>query len=291
MPGWISRIALTAIVLLVTVNANAASQQAGGVMGYSAAQIAEFAKRVETDLAEKSAHVAIVSRVGRSGDELPDGIRYTHTGFAVYSAIQTADGRTVPGYVMYNLYQNQEKLNVSRLVRDYPFDFFSAVMELKAGVIIPTPKLQQRLLELIGSQTYTDLHNPRYSAISNPFDARYQNCTEFLLDVVNAAVYQTDDRAQVKARNQEFFKPQPIAVGPVQRFLGSLFSKEFAFSDHDGRVATATFTTIAEYMEQYGLAQDRFEITSSQAPSVFYEATQRGPSTGANRQRDAVHAR
>jgi hypothetical protein len=279
---------LTVIVLLVTVNATAASQQAGGVMGFSAAQIAEFAKRVETDLAEKGAHVAIVSRVGRSGDELPDGIRYTHTGFAVYSAIQTADGRTVPGYVMYNLYQNQEKLNVSSLVRDYPFDFFSAVIELKAGVIIPNPKLQQRLLEMIGSQAYADLHNPRYSAISNPFNARYQNCTEFLLDVINAAVYQTDDRAQIKSRNQEFFEPKPIPVGPVQRFLGSLFSKEFAFSDHNGRVATATFTTIADYMEQYGLAQARFEIASEQAPSVLYRASPRGHSGRADRHRDAM---
>lgn len=74
---------------------------------------------------------------------------------------------------------------------DFPVDFFAGVQKLKAGIVIPTPELQRRLLATIQSDVYRDLHVPAYSAVANPFTLEYQNCTEHTLDVLNAAIYQT----------------------------------------------------------------------------------------------------
>lgn len=224
-------------------------------------RIAEFAKKVERTLARHRAHVALISRTGRSDDELPEGIKYTHVGIAVYSMITLEDGTTQPGYAIYNLYQRLDRLNKSELVQDFPLQFYSGAFKLKSGIIIPKPELQQRLLEVVQSPVYEKLHNPSYSAIANPFNHQRQNCTEFVLNVVQSALYQTDDIGEIKSSIKAYFEPYDIPHSPISVFLGALFSKELAASDHGRKYQTATYTTIANYMEKYALADQIFEIS------------------------------
>lgn len=167
-------------------------------------QIIGFAKKVERTLASEGARVAILARMGRPLADMPEGMRFTHVAFAVYSTITLANGSTVPGYAIYNLYQNDDQPNVSHLAQDFPVDFFAGVAVLEAGILIPSPELQQRLLEVIGSPVYAALHDPRYSLIANPYTLGRQNCTEFVLDVINAAIYQTNDINIIKANMREY---------------------------------------------------------------------------------------
>jgi len=228
-----------------------AGSQAGGEAHFAPEQIIALAKNVEKTLAAKGARVAIVARMGRPPSELPEGIHYTHAGFAVYSQISTADGRTVPGYAMYNLYQNDEKPDRSRLVQDFPVDFFAGAQVLEAGVLIPSPELQKRLLERIGTPAYQALHEPRYSAIANPYTLERENCTEFVLDVIVSAIYQTNDIHFIKRAEKAYFEAQPVNVSPLKLMLGSMFSAEITTSDHPGAPVTATFETIARYLQKY----------------------------------------
>jgi len=221
---------------------------------FTQAQTASLAKRVEHLAAERRARVVILGRVGRPADQLPKGVEFTHVAFAVYSKITTADGNKVPGYLVYNLYQRADRPDRSELVQDYPADYFVAVEQLKAGIIIPTARMQQRLLRVISSERYKKLHNPDYSAIANPYDPRLQNCTEHTLDVINAALYPTADKAQIKANERAYFRAQPISVGPMKLLLGALFMPDISLQDQGERVETATFNTIAAYMQEYGLA-------------------------------------
>ncbi len=214
-------------------------------------QVAAFAKQVEKALAAKGARVALVSRMGRPLSEMPEGMRYTHVGFAVYSQITTADGRKVPGYAMFNLYQKNEQPDRSALVQDYPADFFSGAVQLESGIIIPSPALQERLLKVLASPTYAALHEPRYSVIANPYTLGRQNCTEFVLDVIQAAIYQTDRVDVIKANTRAYFKAQPVKVNPFKLLLGSVFSAEVSTSDQEGGTPlTATFERIADYLRQ-----------------------------------------
>lgn len=228
-------------------------------------QIIEFSKRVEKDLAAKGARVAIVSRLGRPRSELPPGLSYTHVGFAVYSVITTDDGRQLPGYVMYNLYQRGTEPDRSDLVQDFPADFFAGVYALDAGIIIPKPELQQRLLDTIASDAYGKLHVPAYSAIANPFNVQLQNCTEFVLDVVTAALYQTDDIGQIKANEKAYFAATPVAINPLKLALGSMFMKDISLADQPGKPELASFNSIAAFMQKYGLAESVYAVSDANA--------------------------
>lgn len=225
--------------------------QAGGEIHFPVDQIVKFSKQVEKTLAQKGARVAIIARVGRPPSELPEGMHFTHVSFAVYSEITTADGRKLPGYAIYNLYQNNEKPDTSSLVQDFPVDFFAGVAALEAGIVIPSAELQRRLLTTLSSATYKNLHDPRYSAIANPFTLGRQNCTEHTLDVINAAIYQTSDINRIKASEKAYFTAQPVNVSPLKLMLGSMFSTEITLSDHPQSPVTATFETIAAYLEKF----------------------------------------
>lgn len=251
-----SLLVVVALTFGATIGANAtgfssASSQAGEPAHFAPEQIIAFAKKAEKAMAEKGAYVAIIARMGRPASELPEGMHFTHVAFAVYSEITTSDGRKVPGYAIYNLYQQDKHPDVSDLIQDYPVDFFAGVAQLEAGIIFPSEKLQKRLLDVIASPTYRTLHEPQYSVIANPFTLGRQNCTEFVLDVVNAAIYQTADIKVIKANEKEFFVAQPVNVNPFKLMLGSMFSAEVSTSDQPGTPVTATFEKIGEYLTKY----------------------------------------
>lgn len=251
----IAAFALLAFSTLVIANGSSGGQ--AGEVNFTPEQIISFSKKVEKVMAEKGAYVAILARMGRPASELPEGMHFTHVAFAVYSQVTTADGRNVPGYVIYNLYQKDKQPDVSELVQDFPVDFFSGVQVLEAGVIIPSAELQQRLLGIIASPTYQSLHNPSYSLIANPYTLEKQNCTEHTLDVINAAIYETNDIGKIKTHEKAFFEAQQINVSPFKLLLGSMFSAEIATSDHpSGKPVTATFETIARFLQKYDAGSD-----------------------------------
>ncbi|MDR2239505.1 MAG: DUF2145 domain-containing protein [Zoogloeaceae bacterium] len=240
---------------------SSASSQAGEEAHFQPEQIIKFAKKVEKEMAAKGAQVAVLARMGRPRSELPEGMHFTHVAFAVYSEITTSDGRKVPGYAIYNLYQKNDHPDISELVQDFPVDFFAGVAELEAGIIVPSPELQQRLLGVITSPAYSALHDSRYSVIANPYTLGRQNCTEFVLDVINAAIYQTDDINKIKANEKAYFVAQKVNVSPFKLLLGAMFTKEVSTSDQEGTPVTATFETIGDYLKKYD--------AGSQAWSVF----------------------
>jgi hypothetical protein len=248
--GYVLSLCLAGTSLAATGFSSASS--VGGQTTHIAAQeVISFAKKVERALASKGARVAILARMGRPLNDMPPGMRYTHVAFIVYSQVKTADGRQLPGYSIYNLYQYDDQPQKSRLVQDFPVDFFSGVAQLEAGILIPSPTLQQRLIELIASPAYASLHDPRYSVIANPYTLGLQNCTEFTLDVINAAIYQTTDARRLKQITQKYFAAQPVDVSPFRLMLGALFSSEVSLSDHPEKPVTATFERISDYLLKY----------------------------------------
>lgn len=229
---------------------------------YTSEQLLAFSKKVEKSIAEKGATVAIVSRVGRPESELPEGVKYTHVAFWVYSDISTPDGRKLKGYQVYNLYQRESEKNISDLVNDFPVDFYAGVYSLKSGVIIPKPSLQKKLLDVISSPRYQELHNPHYSVVAKVDSKKYQNCTGFVTNVLFSAVYGTDNAAQLDANKRKYFEPQVIKIGALKRFAGSVFVQDFYPEEHDGEIKTATYSNIANFMKKYDLASDIYEMSN-----------------------------
>jgi len=178
--------------------------------------------------------------------------------------ITTSTGEKLPGYAIYNLYMNEDDDTKSHLAQDYPVDFFAAAYELKAGISIPTAKLQQRILDVITSSHYQSLHNEQYSTLSNPFNLAFQNCTEFVLDVINAAIYQSFDRKQLKANSAAYFEPQPIEISRLKLRLGAMLMDELSLTDHRGKVKTATYGSISRYLKKYNLLEYQQVVTATE---------------------------
>jgi hypothetical protein len=203
--------------------------------------------------------------MGRNPNQLPKGVRYTHVSFWVLSQIRAADGSTGTGYRVYNLYQIGKNGTRSHLVQDSPADFFAGAYEFDAGIIIPDVRLQKKLLKVIASPTYAALHNPRYSVLANPNSDQFQNCTEHTLDVLMAALYGTNDKARIKANTAAYFKPQVIAISGLKRALAPAASQALTTADHGPTVATATFGSIARFMQQNKLTSKVYRLTPDKA--------------------------
>jgi len=242
------------LLALLSAGPAFAGSQAGTEAKFAPGEITDFAKDVEKYAAAQGARAFIIGRVGRPEKDLPKGIKFTHTAVAVYSAITLKDGSTVNGYAIHNLYQEAGKPDISSLVVDYPVDFFWGVNELKAGIIIPGPELQQRIIATISSGKNKELHNPAYSVIASPYNDELQNCTEHTLDIINASIYQTTDINRLKQNARAHFKGQKIRTNPFKLMLGSVFMDDVATRDHDGKVVTATFSTIGRYLQDNDLA-------------------------------------
>jgi hypothetical protein len=264
MKNFIFRVFVSLFLLHIGILGHATSfsgSSAQAIARFPAEQIIGFAKKVERTLAAEGARVAIVARMGRPLSEMPKGMHFTHVAFAVYSNITLANGSVVPGYAIYNLYQKDDHPDVSILAQDFPVDFFAGVAQLEAGILIPSAELQQRLLRVITSSDYASLHEPRYSLIANPYTLGRQNCTEFVLDVINAAIYQTNDIKIIKANTKAYFKAQTVNVNPLKLMLGSMFSAEVSTTDQQGKPVTATFEKIAEYLQSFDVGSKVLMLT------------------------------
>jgi len=224
-------------------------------INFTMQELAPFAKQVEHYAAAKGAKVFFLARLGTARSHLPDAIQFTHTGLAVYSDITSSDGQQLRGNTIYNLYQKPQDLSESTLVTDYPVDFFAGAVELKAGIIIPTKKMQAKILKSLNSGVNIRLHNPKYSLISNPYSRSFQNCNEHILDIIFASIYSTEDTKQLKANQKEYFNAQLVQVSPFKRLLAPMLSSYIRMSDQGEDIQLVTFTTISKFLDQYGLAK------------------------------------
>lgn len=258
----LAKLVLAALVMLGCVNPHLAmaGSQANAVPKHSAEQIVSFAKGLERQLAQDGARAAIIARSGRPANELPKGISFTHTAVAIYSQITLDSGKTAYGYAIHNLYQTPDDGSASMLVTDYPVDFFWGATDLRAGIIVPSAEVQKRIIALVSTGKHVELHNPQYSVLANPHNDMYQNCTEFTLDMINAALYDTTDRKRLKSNAKQYFSPQKIHQSRLKLSLGSMLMKDLTLRDHKRKVSTATFGTLATYMQQYGLSKKAYVI-------------------------------
>lgn len=253
---------LMLMLLTLTSVAAWAGSQAEGERQFAPEQISRFAKGVEKYAAAKGARAFIIGRQGRPTDELPAGVEFTHTAIAIYSVITLPDGSTAKGYAVHNLYQTATDLTKSELVTDYPVDFFWPAYTLRGAIVIPSPALQQRLVAAFASGVDEQVHRPAYSVLASPYNDQYQNCTEHTLDVINAAIYQTTDYAQLKANTRAYFHAQPIKVGGLKRLFANMVMEDFSTRDQQGEIETATLVTIAAYLQQNQLLQEAVVIDS-----------------------------
>ena len=233
---------------------------------FSLQDAADFSKQIERELASRGAYVAMVFRSGATQAALPDEIDYSHGSFWVYTPIQTEDGRTLYGYAVYNLYHGIEDQTTSELVQDWPLDFTRADISGTVGIIIPNSAMQARILDVLASDDYYELHQSEYSLMSSPTDLRFQNAPEFMLDIVAAAAWKTTDREQIKINIDAYFDEVSIEIGAFGKFLAPLRDVRNHLEDQPGLIRTSSYASIAQFMENFDLSDGSFELVSEALP-------------------------
>jgi len=260
------QIAATLAVMMAVLTAEPvahAGSDALPVSPFTVEDAADFSKQIERDLAARGARVALVFRTGRHREELPEGVRYTHGAFWVWSEIELEDGTRTHGYAVHNLYHYAEAPQRSYLTQDWPLNFTRGDVVGEVGVILPSPEMQRRIWLMLANDADEALHQPNYSLISNPHDARYQNCNEYLLDVVAAAAWETTDRDRIKTNLASWFDPVRIRTGLFERILAPSVDERLRLEDHRGPVRTTTYRSLASFMSQFGLSEDAYELRAA----------------------------
>ena len=216
---------------------------------FGAQTLDKYGKTITAELRKKNVKAAIVSRSGQPRDKLPEGVMFTHSAFFLYQE-ETQD------YAVYNLYHGEENRLVSSLVADTPADFLRLLRERDAGFIIPDAATQEQLYNYILSPNYGAVHQVNYSLISNPYDARFQNCNEFMLDTLAAMVWETTDSLDIKARFKDTLRPSELKASFIRRHIGPIVDERLIMTDQDDKIWTTTSQTLANFLESEGrLAQ------------------------------------
>lgn len=252
---------LAALTLLALAAEDAqAGSEARPVTHFAIEDSADFAKQIERELASSGTRIAMVFRTGRAREDLPDGIRYTHGAFWIYSEIVSETGESHHGYSVHNLYHGEADQRRSYLAQDWPLNFTQGDVVGEVGIIIPSPEMQRRLLGLFARGEISALHQPDYSLISNPLDSRFQNCNEFMLDIVAAAAWETTDRTVLKTNLAAWFEPSPVQTSLFERVFGPSVDDRIRLDDHRGTIRTTTFAATGQFMTRFNLASDVYEL-------------------------------
>ena len=108
---------------------------------------------------------------------------------------------------------------------------------------------------MIDSPQYERLHNPAYSLISNPWSGKYQNCNDFMLDVIASGLWTTADEAQIRADERAHFTPTIVQAGGLMRLFGPIVDKRIKTDDQSGPIRTATYDSMAQFLRDNGLLE------------------------------------
>lgn len=223
---------------------------------YSDAVRENFGRQITQNLRAKGVKFAILSRSGQAREKLPDGIAFTHSAFWLVN--------DTGGYDVWNLYHGEDNRLVSSLVTDTPADFLRLTKEPDVGVLIPTLAAQDALFAYVRGPQYGAMHQINYSLISNPFDARFQNCNEFMLDTLAAFFWGMSDTQKVKAGLMEGLKPSEIKTSWLRRKIGPLVDERLIMSDHSGPIYTATRQTLELFLDSEAALAESYVLPLTQ---------------------------
>lgn len=213
-------------------------------------QGAEAAYRLYQVLEWKNPAVAIVGRAG--ADISKHGLKYTHAGIVVRDHPK---GRWLFVHAL-----NRCGTARSALYDEGLMNFFlDEPFRLDALIMIPSPRLQQRIEAAILSGLGKALHQPRYSMLANPRRNRYQNSNGWILDLIATAqlgLQQADSKRPRRFLIGRGFQGDMIRLSPLEHLGAGLFKANVHFDDHppqavaEGRYEVVTVRALMRYLQK-----------------------------------------
>jgi hypothetical protein len=212
-------------------------------------RLLRFAAIVRETLAGTGAEVALISRSGTDLSRF--GLRYSHAGVAL------ADGLDTTWAVRQLYYACAE--GAPRLFDQGLAGFVSGSDDTEVGyvrLLLLPPEAAAALAAAARDKALAlGLLNARYSANAYPFSTRYQNCNQWVAELLAAATAGVTTREDAQAWLQrEGYAPAPVRASPWLMLAGR-FVPWLHFDDHPpGQLdAGAVQTSLPDSLEAFAL--------------------------------------
>lgn len=206
-------------------------------------------------LDRQNPQVAIISRVGSNMDEY--NLHYTHGAFVV----RNYPGREGYWTVIHLL--NHAGTKMSSLYAQGLLNFFmDDLYNLDFRVTIPTPDLQQKIIDVLNSPLKLQLHNSNYSLIAYPFSTQYQNSNQWLIEVITTATTGVTTRVSAqRVLQKEKYKPSILNVRLPTKIGAQLFKANVQFDDHPLVERSSSQYSVVTVESLVAYLKDRHKVT------------------------------
>ncbi len=193
-------------------------------------RLLRFAAVVREALARSGAQAALISRSGTDLSRF--GLRYSHAGVALAHGL--GDGTDMPWAVRQLYYACAE--GAPRLFDQGLAGFISGSDDADLGyvslLLLPPEAAAPLAAAAADKALVLGLLNPRYSANAYPFSTRYQNCNQWVAELLAAAVAGSATREAAQAwLRREGYAPRPVHASPWMMLAGR-FVPWVHFNDH-----------------------------------------------------------
>lgn len=211
----------------------------------------QLAERTARALDQSGAQVVALARIGQNLSEY--GVRYSHFGFAYRD-----DGRW---RVVHKL--NQCGTAQAAVYRQGLGEFFlDDLYRYEAGVVVPVPEVQARLLPALSDNArLAQLNTPAYSMVAYPWARTYQQSNQWALETLAMTqdpAVTTRERAQAWLQLHDYV-PTTLHIGAMKRLGGRLTAANIAFDDHPNekrftdRIETVTVDSVFAWLNRTGM--------------------------------------
>lgn len=218
---------------------------------------AQTHQALEAQFRRDDARVVILARAGQ--DLSKYGLRYSHLGIA-YRTL-AADG--APAWrVLHKL--NQCGTADAAVYRQGLGEFFlDDLWRFEAAWVVPTPAVQQRLLQLLQDEPLAlRMHHKPYSIVSYAWGTRYQQSNQWALETIAQAMESgiaSREQAQAWLKFKDY-RPTTLKLSPLTRLGGRMTAANVAFDDHPSdkrfsdRIETVTVDSVFAWLQRAGLS-------------------------------------
>jgi hypothetical protein len=212
-------------------------------------RLLRFAAVVREALAASGAQAALIARSGTDLSRF--GLRYSHAGVAL------ADGLDAPWAVRQLYYaceEGQPRLFDQGLA-GFVIGSDNADLGYVSLLLLPPEAAAPLAAAALDKPVALGLLNARYSANAYPFSTRYQNCNQWVAELIAAATagLGTRDGAQDWLK-REGYAPEPVRVSGWLMLAGR-FMPWLHFDDHPAEQLDASLmqTSLPDSLEAFAL--------------------------------------
>lgn len=228
-------------------------------------EVVQKALRLALDTRNRlEASGASVALIGRAGQNLSAyGLKYSH------ASLVWRDHPKGRWFLVH-------ELNLCGTDRSALYDeglgnfFLDDLYAFDAVIVVPSKDTQDHLIKALRDPLAASLHEPRYSTIAAPFNTRYQNSNQWLLETLAAALA---PQGTVADRNQaqdwlrsHGYHASVIAISPLQRVGAGLLRANVHFDDHgleerlEGRYQVVSVESVIDFLRQLDPAVTQQEL-------------------------------